>query len=270
MSLINPTSERQKQREVAVAQRNMALAERAMAPKLLKEYRRVGKIVAALVKQGVTSTQELMAAIPDHEPNIEKILQRGYSIIIPRSAQQIDDGQKSRFTLGHLRLEKKDLGGTISRLLGEWMQAEALEKSIGIGRTTRNIIKGELLAGAETGLVPSVLARNIVRKTGGKVGRARAILTARTESHSAMMSSQQAAIKELDLPSVQKEWVATTSGTRTRDSHRKTDGQRVDMDEKFNVNGHALDYPGDPSGPGAEVINCRCVLVYHTPQEDAA
>lgn len=55
---------------------------------------------------------------------------------------------------------------------------------------------------------------------------------------------------------VGKEWVATMDG-RTRHSHRAADGEVVDLEAAFS---NGLRYPGDPSGPGREVYNCRCTL----------
>ena len=51
-----------------------------------------------------------------------------------------------------------------------------------------------------------------------------------------------------------KQWDATLDG-RTRDSHRRVDGEIRELDEKFS---NGLMFPGDPSGSAAEVINCRC------------
>jgi len=34
------------------------------------------------------------------------------------------------------------------------------------------------------------------------------------------------------------------------------------MDEPFIIGGESLDYPGDPSGSAANVINCRCSVGY--------
>lgn len=53
-------------------------------------------------------------------------------------------------------------------------------------------------------------------------------------------------------------WLAT-GDNRTRESHAEADGQCVLFAEPFNVGGAALMYPGDPSGPPEEVVNCRCV-----------
>lgn len=59
-----------------------------------------------------------------------------------------------------------------------------------------------------------------------------------------------------------KEWIAT-SDERTRETHWDADGQTVEYAEPFEVGDDLLDYPGDPSGSAAEIINCRCAVAYH-------
>lgn len=59
-----------------------------------------------------------------------------------------------------------------------------------------------------------------------------------------------------------KEWVAT-HGSRTRDTHRRADGQTVPLDEPFRVGGDKMQYPGDSSGSAKEVVNCRCTTITH-------
>ena len=56
---------------------------------------------------------------------------------------------------------------------------------------------------------------------------------------------------------VKKEWMSTHD-LRTRLSHRKIDGERVDPSEKFS---NGLLHPGDPNGEACEVWNCRCTMV---------
>ena len=53
---------------------------------------------------------------------------------------------------------------------------------------------------------------------------------------------------------IEKEWLATHD-SKTRDSHRHMDGERVPYDEEYS---NGLMYPGDPSGAPEEVYNCRC------------
>ena len=59
---------------------------------------------------------------------------------------------------------------------------------------------------------------------------------------------------------LQKEWLATLDD-RTRDEHRSLDGQRVDVDEPFTVDGEEIMFPGDPNAEGYLVYGCRCSLV---------
>lgn len=64
---------------------------------------------------------------------------------------------------------------------------------------------------------------------------------------------------------VVKEWLATSDG-RTRETHLEVDGQQVlGLETPFVVGGYDLLEPGDPNGPGEEVINCRCTALYHYP-----
>lgn len=45
---------------------------------------------------------------------------------------------------------------------------------------------------------------------------------------------------------------------RTRPTHRVADTQTRPLDEPYDVGGSAMMFPGDPTGPPDEVINCRC------------
>ena len=56
------------------------------------------------------------------------------------------------------------------------------------------------------------------------------------------------------------QWWATRD-TRTRQTHRRAHGQIRPVGERFKVGNAFLLYPGDPTGPAGEVINCRCVPV---------
>ncbi len=58
-----------------------------------------------------------------------------------------------------------------------------------------------------------------------------------------------------------KTWLSVRD-TRVRHTHRVADGQKVPLAAKFNVGGSFANYPGDPSLPAAEAINCRCVAIY--------
>lgn len=61
--------------------------------------------------------------------------------------------------------------------------------------------------------------------------------------------------------SAEKIWLSTVGDGRTRDTHIKADKQRVPLFSPFTVGGFPLMFPGDPSGPAHEVINCRCSML---------
>lgn len=79
---------------------------------------------------------------------------------------------------------------------------------------------------------------------------------ARTEGTSAANRGQLSSIR--DSGAVGKTWLAE-DGPRTRDSHDETDGQTVALDEEFTTGkGNSALYPGDPTLPPSDRINCRC------------
>ena len=63
---------------------------------------------------------------------------------------------------------------------------------------------------------------------------------------------------------VKKRWIATND-SRTRDTHAELDGQIVDVDEPFVVDGMEIMEPGDPHADPSLVYNCRCSLGYEYP-----
>jgi SPP1 gp7 family putative phage head morphogenesis protein len=84
---------------------------------------------------------------------------------------------------------------------------------------------------------------------------------ARTEVLAASNFAAFAVYDDANIP--YKGWVAILDA-KTRDSHASAHGQRVPMDMPFDVGGTPMMYPGDPSAPANEVINCRCTLLPET------
>lgn len=94
----------------------------------------------------------------------------------------------------------------------------------------------------------------------------RAMTIARTEVLTASSIGNRYAAKEAGVPLV-KEWVPTPDH-RTRSHHRNVTPKQVDFDQPYIVGGAPMMYPGDPSGGAKNVVNCRCIEVYHFKQED--
>lgn len=103
------------------------------------------------------------------------------------------------------------------------------------------------------------------------MSRASAIRTART----AVTASQNAgrldtyrAAQDMGIK-LKKRWLATLDN-RTRHAHAMLDGQTVDVDKPFKVDGYELMYPGDTSAPGYLVYNCRCTQIAEVDGEDTS
>jgi uncharacterized protein with gpF-like domain len=94
--------------------------------------------------------------------------------------------------------------------------------------------------------------------------RYRGEVISRTESINALRAGQVESIAQaIDTGEVgegetTKEW-DSSGDARTRATHAAVDGQKRAFDQPFSVGGSALMYPGDPSGPAAETIQCRCI-----------
>lgn len=68
---------------------------------------------------------------------------------------------------------------------------------------------------------------------------------------------------------LKKRWLATLDN-RTRHAHAMLDGQTVDIDKPFKVDGYEIMYPGDTSAPGYLVYNCRCTQIAEIDGEDTS
>lgn len=91
---------------------------------------------------------------------------------------------------------------------------------------------------------------------------------ARTEALSTTSLAQQEGIEQIvaqtGMPRgvVRRTWNATKDA-RTRDTHSAMDGQVRGLSDPFDSpSGARLLYPGDPTAPAGERINCRCVLTH--------
>ena len=81
-----------------------------------------------------------------------------------------------------------------------------------------------------------------------------------TESLTALSVASDESIRALGVPFI-KTWVI--SGNNTRPSHLEADGQEVDQDEPFIVDGEELMYPRDSSmgASAGNIINCACTCI---------
>lgn len=126
-----------------------------------------------------------------------------------------------------------------------------------VTRTTR-LVTMRIIADAiaqEPKLTMDQIARELDRRL-VEYSRYRSRMIGRTEVVRAFNFASLEGAKASQLELI-KEWI-TEIDNRTRSSHKPMDGQKRELDEKFDVNGYPADHPGDPSLPGKESIHCRC------------
>lgn len=134
------------------------------------------------------------------------------------------------------------------------------------GRGIQNAITQGIIQGES---IPDI-AKRIAHQTGE---RNRAALTrqARTAMTGAQNAGRVQAMWEAEDEGIkiQKKWIATLD-RKTRDAHAELDGQVVDADKPFVVNGMEIMYPGDPNADPSLVYNCRCTLGWEYPDYPSA
>jgi uncharacterized protein with gpF-like domain len=129
-----------------------------------------------------------------------------------------------------------------------------------VNTTTAKILQDRLTAAAISDRVSVDDYKKALSSTFDDLTSWRAETIARTEMVGSFNGASRQAAEDSNVV-LAREWLAT-GGTRTRESHAFLDGQRtIGMSDPY-ANG--LMYPGDPSGSGAETINCRCTELYIT------
>lgn len=136
----------------------------------------------------------------------------------------------------------------------------SLYETLGVDVTKlKNTIASEITRGIASGMLYDDIIRNIADKTTIPLKRARTIV--RTEAGRVQeQATMDEAIKAKKAGAdVVKQWSAIRDG-KTRDSHRKLDGQIRELDEPFEVDGHTAMHPHG-FGRADEDINCRCTML---------
>lgn len=198
-----------------------------------------------------------VAYVNDATPGIYT-LNRNYAAY---KIEQVSD--KADFTLWDER--------TVKRLIVEqpdlmpyYPPKRALQRGIDLKYGKQQItasVTSSILQGKGIGKIADDLQSRI-----RDMNRASAIRTARTAVTGAQnagrldtyRSAQDMGIK------LKKRWLATLDN-RTRHAHAMLDGQTVDVDKPFKVDGYELMHPGDSSAPGYLVYNCRCTMIADLP-----
>lgn len=126
-------------------------------------------------------------------------------------------------------------------------------KNLGNDRIIVQRLGNQLAIATIKGESQDQIIKRIKNVTGQSLSQARRV--AQTERTRVQSQGRNTGIKEAQEMGVEmeKEWRARM--IRTRETHQEMHGEVVLADESFS---NGLEYPGDPNGEAAEVINCHC------------
>jgi HK97 family phage portal protein len=238
----------------------------AMALDLDEDFEAQARALAKAVQESSPSTREfaVLKAIDETNGAIEATLRKHFTRALKTFSEPILQGAKSA-PGGETKTRKR-----FNDFLDSYIDAHTGDAIREIGGTTikkaRLILRDAVSEAIETGDSNVELAKTIQAAFDG-VSESRAMTIARTEMGIASNQGAFEAAKALDVPGLVKEWVSIQDD-RTRDddseaNHLDMNGVQVGMDEKFIVPPDSdMDGPGDPSAPAAQVINCRCAMVF--------
>jgi hypothetical protein len=227
--------------------------EKSMARKLQSLFLKTARQAAKAYEVG----SNIEAATSDLEAELGAVFRATYTSVIDKFASRVTENRKAE--------------SQFQSLIFQYYAREGASKVRGVAATTRRGILRAIELGETEALGVDKTAKLIVDRTGGTIGRSRAATIARTETHAAASFATDEATRELGLPAQKKRWVSV-GDARTRPSHAAANGQEVGIDEPFIIRDKGAEiemkYPHDGSGGASNNINCRCLAVYFTDEDD--
>lgn len=165
--------------------------------------------------------------------------------------------------------EPKREGETVEeryrRILAAWVRKNSLKQARLLTGESRRRIRRLIADAVREGLGPHEIARRLDTQLRTD-NRARAIAISRTETHNASMVASQSRA-EASVLTLEKEWLTNITET-TRPWHRDMDGKRVKQKARFRVGPtlqgatDSMMHPGDTDASAANLVNCRCGLMW--------
>ena len=165
-----------------------------------------------------------------------------------------DEGLTGAVTPGNIGMFQDDLTLFIDRNVNQ--------RATRISETSSNMAKEGMSALASQNLFGLNQGEEVAAFLSGTFGPRLAAIS-ETEAHTAgEFGLFAAALAMFGASSVEKQWNAILDAN-TRKDHWNADEQRQPIGEAFTIGNSAMMYPGDPSAPPEQTVNCRCFLTYH-------
>lgn len=150
----------------------------------------------------------------------------------------------------------------------EWVQTNLGQRITQVNEYTIELIQQLVTDAMDRNYTVSQMTSYLQRQLNDpRFNRMRALRIARTETTTAANHGAFKAAESSDLV-LDKKWNSIIDN-RTRHSHIAENGQTVGQYEGFTMSdGTVMQFPGDPSAPAKQVVNCRCGYDL-LPREDA-
>lgn len=216
-----------------------------------------GKRMEALrdkLAERVTQVNETAVAyVNDATPGIYSLNRNYAAYTIERVAGNADFTLWDEQTVKRLAVEQPDL-------MPYYPPKRALKRGIDL-----EFGKKQITASITSSVLQGKSIKNMADDLQNRIttmSRDSAIRTARTAVTGAQNAGRMdsyAAAEDMGIK-LKKRWLATLDN-RTRHAHAMLDGQTVDIDKPFTVDGYEIRYPGDTSAPGYLLYNCRCTTI---------
>ena len=200
-----------------------------------------------------SANETAVAYVNDATPGIYSLNRNYAAYKIEQVSSQADFTLWDEQTVKRLIVEQPDL-------MPYYPPKRALQRGIDLKYGKQQItasVTSSILQGKGIGKIADDLQSRMQ-----DMSRASAIRTARTAITAAQNAGRldtYRAAQDMGIK-LKKQWLATLDN-RTRHAHAMLDGQTVDVDKPFKVDGYEIMYPGDSSAPGYLVYNCRCTQV---------
>jgi hypothetical protein len=158
----------------------------------------------------------------------------------------------------------------IKDLMEQYYNVYILERLKDVNETTRRYIQEAIQYGIDNGFNPIEMTR-YMRERARELSKMRAVKIARTEVTTAANRAQ-LLTHEASPFEYTKSWMPVVDG-KTRDSHIEMNPRVfIDLWETFNVKDRKGGFdemiaPGDSTAGAANVVNCRCVLLYQVKKD---
>jgi uncharacterized protein with gpF-like domain len=263
--IFNLTNEKQRRE----AQRHITLLsmrlERMMIRLLKPAINRSFIEAAKLYRQNITDVSNV---VNQQTPRLINIFTKQYNRVF-QAAKRLVYGELDVKNI--IQYQTKDAESILEQALRLFINRFAVQKvTTLIDPTTSSQLSLIIQRGLTEGLSNREISK-LILKTGNITSGNRAIVIAKTETHTAMTYGIDQSVASTGVE-FEREW-STAGDERVRPSrgsknrrfnHRAADGQKRKQNEPFDVTNEKLMYPGDPTGSGGNIIQCRCIVLYNS------